>query len=406
MAVDVQTTTVTAPAAGAVRRALVVDDERVQRLIVAGTASKAGFIVDSAASVEEARALLAQHAFNVVVLDLSLRDNDGIELLRSLYTGGTDPVLVFMSGFDERVREASARLASALGLRVAGTLAKPLDLDRLVTLLGSLPERPHIAAPPNYADVTPDRIAAALTNGEIFCLYQPKISLRAGRMVGVEVLARWRTTSGDIIPPIAFIPVAEAAGLIERLTWVVLEQAGAALRDWHAIDPTLTMAVNFSPSSLNNLGMPASVIDLLDRYHLAPETVVVEVTESAVMADFVTAAEILTRLRIRGVKVSIDDFGTGHSSLLSLMRLPFSELKIDQSFVRSLLHDPESPKLVQAVLRMCEALGLSVVAEGVETQPVADALLALGCDVVQGYLFDRPLSYTDLTRRLAAQGTA
>ena len=405
MAVDVQTHMATAPDIGAVRRALVVDDERVQRLIVAGTAAKAGFTVDSAASVDEARALLVQHAYNVVVLDLSLRDNDGIELLRSLYTTGTDPVLVFMSGFDERVREASARLASALGLRVAGTLAKPLDLDRLVTLLGSLPERPQIAAAPSYADVTPDRIAAALSKDEIFCLYQPKISLRSGRMVGVEVLARWRTATGDIIPPIAFIPVAEAAGLIEPLTWAVLEQAGAALHDWHKIDPALTMAVNFSPSSLNNLGMPASVIDLLDRYNLAPETVVVEVTESAVMADFVAAAEILTRLRIRGVKVSIDDFGTGHSSLLSLMRLPFSELKIDQSFVRSLLHDPESPKLVQAVLRMCEALGLSVVAEGVETQAVADVLLALGCDVVQGYFFDRPLSRADLTSRLVAQGT-
>ena len=391
------------PAVGEPRRALVVDDERVQRLIVAGIAAKSGFTVDSAASVEEARTLLARHRFNVVVLDLSLREHDGIELLRSLYNSGTDPVLVFMSGFDERVREASARLAGALGLRVAGTLAKPLDRERLVTMLGSLPAPPYVPTTPSFDDVTPETIAAAIKAGEIFCLYQPKINMRSRRMVGVEVLARWRNALGEIIPPTAFIPVAEQAGLIEPLTWSVLEQAGATLRDWHKIDPALTMAVNFSPSSLGNLGMPASVFAVLDRYDLAPETVVVEVTESAVMADFVSAAEILTRLRIRGVKVSIDDFGTGHSSLLSLLRLPFSELKIDQSFVRNLPHDPESPKLVQAVLRMCEALGLTVVAEGVETQLVADALLALGCEVVQGYLFDRPLSAVDLTARLRAQ---
>jgi EAL domain-containing protein (putative c-di-GMP-specific phosphodiesterase class I)/ActR/RegA family two-component response regulator len=381
-------------------RVLVVDDERVQRLIVGGIAARAGLAVAEAESVQQARGLLADQHFNVVVLDLSLREGDGIELLRVLYESGSDPVLIFMSGFDERVREAAARLASALGLRVAGTLAKPIDRNRLMAMLGDLPQREVQSAATPSTPVTPQALEAAIESGDLFCLYQPKLRLADRRIIGVEVLARWRTKAGEIIPPNLFIPVAEEHGLIGKLTWCILEQAAAALEAMLWINPELTMAVNFSPSSLIDLDIPAQIVALLERYAIPAEAVVVEVTESAVMAEFVTAAEILTRLRIRGVKVSIDDFGTGHSSLLSLLRLPFNELKIDQSFVRGLRHDPEMPKLVRAVLRMCQELGLTVVAEGVETEEIAEILQELGCTVVQGYLFGRPMSAEDVSVRL------
>ena len=139
---------------------------------------------------------------------------------------------------------------------------------------------------------------------------------------------------------------------------------------------------------------------------MPPAALVLEVTEGAVMADYVAAADILTRLRIRGVKLSIDDFGTGHSSLLSLLRLPFSELKIDQSFVRTCLHDPEAPKIIRAVVSLARELGLQLVAEGIETEPVAELLARLGCTIGQGYLFAPPLSHAAMAERLRAAAWA
>jgi len=181
----------------------------------------------------------------------------------------------------------------------------------------------------------------------------------------------------------------------------VLAIALAPLPAWRAIAPGLTLAVNLSPLSLTDLALPERVSAALARAGVPAEALVLEVTEGAVMEDFVLAADILTRLRIRGVKLSIDDFGTGHSSLLSLLRLPFAELKIDQAFIRPLQHDPEAAKMVGAVISLARALDLDIVAEGIETEVVATRLLALGCPIGQGYLFARPLDGAALGQLLA-----
>ena len=164
------------------------------------------------------------------------------------------------------------------------------------------------------------------------------------------------------------------------------------------------MAVNLSPLSLTDLSLPERVSAALQAAGVPPEALVLEVTEGAVMEDYVLAADILTRLRIRGLKLAIDDFGTGHSSLLSLLRLPFAELKIDQAFIRPLETDPEAGKVVRAVLSLGRELDLDIVAEGIETEGVANQLHDLGCGTGQGYLFDRPLDEAALTARLQAPG--
>jgi EAL domain-containing protein (putative c-di-GMP-specific phosphodiesterase class I)/ActR/RegA family two-component response regulator len=386
----------------AVRRLLVVDDEAVQRLIVARAAETLGFVADAAGSLAEAVERVSAIAYDIVVLDLSLRENDGIELLRSLRQAGADPVLVFVSGFDERVRQAAARLAGALGLRVAGTLGKPLMVDRLMALLSSLPERSRSKRTFDPCDIDPSDLANAIERNEIRCLYQPKVRLDTERMVGVEALARWYNPQLGVVPPDLFIPVAERCGLIDHLTTRILADALANFRAWRASDPELTLSVNLSPLSLNDLALPERVCAQLSRSGLPPAALVLEVTESAVMAEYVAAADILTRLRIRGIGLSIDDFGTGPSSLLSLLRLPFSELKIDQSFVRSCGTDPESPKIIRAIVSLARELHLHLVAEGIETRETADLMARLGCTVGQGYLYGRPLAPAEITARLYA----
>jgi len=167
------------------------------------------------------------------------------------------------------------------------------------------------------------------------------------------------------------------------------------------VDPTLEMAVNLSPSSLGNLMLPERISDVLAGHGIAPARLILEVTEGALMADYIAAADILTRLRIRGVGIAIDDFGTGHSSLLSLLRLPFSELKIDQRFVMGLLRDPELPKIVGAVISLAKSMELKLVAEGIESEPIAERLHALGVTVGQGYLFAQPLGADAATEILS-----
>jgi EAL domain-containing protein (putative c-di-GMP-specific phosphodiesterase class I) len=388
-----------------VRRLLVVDDEAVPRLLVTGVAETLGFAADGAATLAEAVERVHAATHDVVVLDLGLREHDGIELLRTLAKAGSDPVLIFVSGFDERVRQAAARLAAALGLRVAGTLSKPLPVQRLIALLRSMPERATPGQCHETAEIDPAELAKAIERDEIECRFQPKVALATRKVLGLEMLARWRSPRLGLVSPDRFIPVAEASGLIDRLTYRILARALDAFRPWRRDHPELSLAVNLSPVSLTDLTLPERVSEALARADIPPAALVLEITEGAVMSDYVAAADILTRLRIRGVRVSIDDFGTGHASLLSLLRLPFSELKIDQSFVHTCLDDPEAPKIVSAIVSLADKLGLQLVAEGIETEAMAELMSRLGCPVGQGFLFAEPLTEAATATLLSAAVT-
>jgi EAL domain-containing protein (putative c-di-GMP-specific phosphodiesterase class I)/ActR/RegA family two-component response regulator len=382
---------------------LVVDDEPVQRLIIGRAAERMGFTVNCAATLEEAGGWLERTDYDVVVLDLNLRDRDGIEVLRRIRELGRDPIMVFISGYDERVRESSARLAVAQGLRVAGTLGKPLSIERFRDLLRSGPERSPSRCAAGATPIQAHELDEALQQGDVYCVFQPKVSLPDRRVVGLEALARWASPRHGPITPDRFIPLAEQSGLIDRLTTKMLFDALQAVRPWREMHPDLSVAVNLSPQSLTDLALPDRIGDVLATVGLPAAALVLEVTEGALMTDYVAAADILTRLRIRGVRVSIDDFGTGHSSLLSLLRLPFSELKIDQSFVRGMRHDPEAEKVIRATVTLARELNLQLVAEGVETEDAAGLLSGLGCNVAQGYLFGRPVSGQMVAERLRAE---
>jgi len=371
----------------AARRLLVVDDERVQRMIIARSVEPLGIVTDSAATLDEATRLLAAHTYDAVVLDLSLGESEGISLLEVLRGTTMDPVLIFVSRLDDRVRTASIRLAAMFGLRVAGALPKPVAPAALRQLLRGVPGR---APPPDQANqirVTAGELDTALRLGEIVAEFQPKVSLTDGTVVGVEALARWRRPSGEQVPPDVFIPLAEHGGLIVPLTFAILRQALAACRRWRAAHPACSVAVNISPLVLADPALPQDIEHLLHANMLGPGALIAEVTESRMIAAPLVTAGVLTRLRIKGISLSIDDFGTGHSSLMTLHRLPFSELKIDRSFVTACDTDAEAWKIVRATISMARELGLTVVAEGVETEPVERLLRDAGCQVGQGWLF-------------------
>jgi EAL domain-containing protein (putative c-di-GMP-specific phosphodiesterase class I)/ActR/RegA family two-component response regulator len=374
------------------RRLLVVDDEVIERMLVMRAVAPLGFAVDAAASMEEATGLLRRHRYDAIVLDLALGETEGISLLPALRAGASDPLVIFVSGMDDRVRAASARLAGTLGLRVAGALAKPVAPAALRTLLDSHPERIEPAIKADTPPLSKAELAAGLERNEIRPFYQPKVSLRTGAALGVEALARWRRQDGTVLPPDAFIPVAEATGLIAPMTTAVLRQSLADCRLWRRRFPGCGVAVNISPLVLANPALPDEIEYLMAAAELPPSVLMAEITESMIIADPVLAAEVLTRLRIKGIGLSIDDFGTGHSSLLSLMQLPFTELKIDRSFVTGCDADSEALKIVRATVSLAHELDMSVVAEGIESAGVARLLAEAGCDAGQGWHFARAMS--------------
>jgi EAL domain-containing protein (putative c-di-GMP-specific phosphodiesterase class I) len=376
------------------RRLLVVDDERMQRLIVARSVESLGYLVDSAQDLEEAAEYLALHTYDVIVLDLSLGAREGISLLHMLRRGEADPLIVFISGMDERVRAASCRLAEALGLRIAGALEKPIVPAALRGLLGNVSPREAAHESAGVAVPSADELSVALAHGDITVAFQPKVNLTSRRVTGFEALARWHPAGREPVSPEVFIPIMERSGLIIPLTRHVLRTALEACRRWHDRHPECGVAVNISPLALANPALPEEIEVALAQAGVSPGSLIAEITESVVIADPLLAMEVLTRLRIKGVRLSIDDFGTGHSSLLSLMRLPFTELKIDRSFVAGCAIDAEAWKIVRATISLAHELGMDVVAEGVESAPVESKLIGAGCDVGQGWRFGRPMTET------------
>ncbi|PWC31960.1 EAL domain-containing protein, partial [Azospirillum sp. TSO22-1] len=240
------------------------------------------------------------------------------------------------------------------------------------------------------ATPTVEALSAAIETGRLFLLYQPKVDIATKRLVGVEALVRWRDEAGRVIPPDSFIPLAEASGLIDRLTAWVVDCAIGQVGEWRRKNLDLRVAVNLSAGNLHNRRLPDLLAARCDAAGVAADHVILELTETASMQDFVTMLEVLGRFRLKGFHLSVDDFGTGYSSVARLLRLPFSELKVDRSFVSGMADMHESAVVTKALIDLAHNLGLSAVAEGVETRAAFEMLEKWGCDVAQGYFFSRP----------------
>jgi EAL domain-containing protein (putative c-di-GMP-specific phosphodiesterase class I) len=380
-------------AAKSMGRLLVVENDLVQRTLISKIGEKLGYETLIASSFEAAAALLRQQPFDIMTLDLSLGERDGVELLRLVADIGLRSMpIVIISACDERIVNSAKRVAKGLKLSLNGCITKPLDLDRLKEALylpHSIASARDSEAPP--INLTRERITSGLARAEFFVEFQPKVDLRSGKVVGAEALARWRTPELGLVSPELFIPMAEQFGLMPELTDQILSLAiknGRRLVESH---PGFTIAVNVSASLMSDLTLPDRIEDILRSEAMAASALIVEITEGTAMSDVARAMDILVRLRIKNIGAAIDDFGTGYSSLSALARLPFSELKIDQSFVKGCKADPDMMKIVDASVALARAFNMKVVVEGVDHPQVLARMRQAGCDVGQGYLFARSL---------------
>ena len=326
----------------------------------------------------------------MVITDLQMPGLDGIELMRDLgrtnYKGG----VLITSGMDTRTLHSSATLGRSYGLNVLGSLQKPIRLPELDEYLQQVIRCTRI--------FSPDVLRAAINDGQMTVYYQPKVTRVSGKWLvrDAEALVRWNHPSYGLVMPLDFIPLAEESGAIASLTDSVLEQSVRQIRVWTELGLDISVAVNLSGHLVRDLEFPDRLCLLLREHAVDGSRLSLELTETAAMENPIAAMDILVRLRVKGIHLAIDDFGTGYSSLKQLYQLPFAELKIDRTFVAGLPGDREARAIVRGTVDLGHALGMTVCAEGVETQAALDYLETIGCDKAQGYLISRPVPASEI----------
>ena len=337
-------------------------------------------------------------AFDLILLDLYMPDPDGVAVIRHLASVDYGGAVLLMSGEDQGVLRAALELAKAQSIEKIASVNKPFSLENLSELVHSLLQTVIFKQQGFTATWQPvaEDLFAAIELQQLQLHYQPKIVLVENTLAGFEALLRWKHPEHGLVMPDHFIPLAEQSQeLMQLLTNEVVRLAILQLTEWQQQGQQVQLSINVSMLNLEALDFPEQLEQKLRSAKLSPGQLLLEITESALMSDVASALDILLRLRMKGFGLSIDDFGTGYSSLAQLHRIPFSELKVDRSFVMTMLQSHESRTIVETCIQLAKRLGLQVVAEGVENQAILAELLAMGCDVGQGYFWSKPVSAND-----------
>ena len=377
---------------------LVAEDHGFQRkMLVRMLRSVGANAVHEAADGMDALAILQDPSkpVDIVISDLDMPGMDGMAFVRNLGESGVNVSIILASALDRNLLASIQTMAEAYGINLLGVLEKPLTPEKLLPVIArhqTIPSRQLHPAGPVFSL---EEILAGLKNDEFEPFYQPKIEMATRKVAGAESLARWHHPQHGLVAPYAFIPALESQGMIDALTDTMVRKTVAFRNTWAASGIGGTVSINLSIKSLADVQTADRLIGYVRAHQVEPRDVVMEVTESALTTDVGHTLENLARLRMKGFGLSIDDYGTGYSSMQQLIRIAFTELKIDQSFVANAARQESARVILEASLGMARKLNISAVAEGVETQADWDMLQQLGCHTVQGYLIARPMAAAD-----------
>lgn len=377
-------------------RFLVAEDHEFQRSMVVIMLASLG--IKNVLEAPDGHAALAiiqdaKWPVDIIITDIDMPGMDGMEFLRRLGESQIPTSVILISALDRNLLASIETMVKMYGIPLLGVIPKPLTPEKLQPLIE---RHQSIQAAPNSPKADNpiyelEEIIAGLKNDEFEPFFQPKIELASGLVKGTEALARWRHAKHGIVAPYAFISLLEDNDCIDELTWIMLRKAAAHCRSWRATGVDSTVSVNLSLKSLSDVGIADRVTELVRDQLLDPHHMVLEVTESAAATDVGKALENLARLRMKGFGLSIDDYGTGYSSMQQLARIAFTELKIDQSFVTNAVAQESLRVILESSLGMAKKLNIVSVAEGVETQADWSLVQQLGCDFAQGYFIARPM---------------
>ncbi len=370
----------------------IVDDEAGILDVVSRGLQKAGFNTTTFSSGRAFEQAVTREAPDVCVIDLSIPDFDGISILNELAAQDYRGRILLISGHSEQLLRSVTRLAEDHHLQIVGCMRKPFTLKPLIDALKIVPVD-------SFAPTRED-VLEALRNDQIVVRYQPIVDLPNRQVVAAEALVRWQHPTHGLLLPSSFLNKLDQAGMNE-LTLQVFRSAFQNRAIWGKSGQNISVAINVPINTIMDPHVNSEINRLAERHNTTLEGLVLEITENEMITDTRALASILSGMCLRGARVSLDDFGTGFSSLSRLQRLPIDEVKIDKSFVRQCVTHNEDRKIVEAVVALAHALGMRVVAEGVETEATAAVLTEIGSDFAQGFLFGRPVSANEISGQIS-----
>lgn len=386
---------------------LLVEDHVFQREYVAQQLrTDIGAEVECAANGIQALEMLSVKRYDLVICDLAMPDMDGIVFIKRLAELNEKPDLVVLSSQPVSLIQLVERLATSLGFRQLSALSKPLNTGELSAAMrrfDRIRRSPELTSPgleslPMPADAVD--VLEGLIGKQFTAWYQPQHDIETSRIVGVEVLARWSHPSRGILLPSVFLSTIISSGWINHLNSILLEKALRAQAAWRKMGWPLTLSFNIPVSLLSEESLPERLLAIVEHCGGDPSTLMLELTETTETDDYSDYLAGAARLKLKGFKLSIDDYGTGYSSLLNLMSVPFDEIKIDRVFVHGAHKSPVAQAALESSLALAKRLNIKVVAEGVEDLRDLALLKKLGCGTVQGYLFSKPMPESALEQRL------
>lgn len=384
---------------------MVLEDDDFQRNMLVGMLGALGVTsVLSASNGKQALEIIhgpKSAAIDVALCDLNMPEMDGMEFLRHLGAGSQNIAVILTSALDGKLLASVGRMTQLYGVRLLGVIEKPVLLESLREHLLKYRQMTRKAQQAPTRSFTLDEILEGIRGDQFEPFFQPKVDMQTGRLTGAEALARWVHPDHGVIGPHAFIPALEQTGNIDDLTFRMLGKSAVALRSFHEKGHRLTVSVNLSLVSLDDTSLADRITQAVCGLGVDPKSMVLEITESAAMTNVAPALENLARLCMNGFALSIDDYGTGSSNIQQLTRIAFSELKIDQSFVKDFADSKALRIVVESSIDMARKLLVRSVAEGVETQRDWDGLKLIGCDTVQGYFVARPMDEAAFHRFVA-----
>ncbi|PCI80777.1 MAG: diguanylate phosphodiesterase [SAR86 cluster bacterium] len=382
---------------------MVVDDEPVVLNMAVRILEKLGFTkIDTATNgnIALGRLVTSDPPIELIICDLNMPEMDGVEFMRHAHESGFSGGLILFSGEDTRLLDSAFGLGKAHDLNLLGAIKKPLKPDELITLIKKYEplqteRRLHAPEKPISESDLRDGIKGSGKNQPLL-VYQPKVCVSSGEIVGVETLCRWWNIDRGVLPPGAFIPLAEELGLIDKLTNEIYKLAITQLAEWNQHGRTLKLAVNFSVNSFAHIEFGEFLIETVKQHGVDSGMVILEVTETQTMNIEVNCLETLLSLRLKGFGLSIDDFGTGNSSLAQLKAIPFTEMKIDRAFVAGATNDTSTRAILESSVSLAKKMQMKIVAEGAESREDWDLVEELDCDYVQGFYCAKPMRNEDL----------